>query len=117
MKTKSLLSPRSYRMAERRTSTDATRAQIIAAAHDLLAAETFSEFSMDAIARQADVTRLTVYHQFESRAGLLKALYDDMAKRGDLQKLAEIFRRGGDPLRMLHEFIDVFTRFWSRTET
>ena len=66
---------------------------------------------MDAVAREADVSRLTVYYQFNSKAGLLEALYDYIAKRGDMEELAEVFRQGNDPLQILHEFIDVFARF------
>jgi AcrR family transcriptional regulator len=106
------LSPRAYQMGQRQAAIEVTRLRILAAARDLLAAERFSEFTMEAVARKAEVTRLTVYYQFESRAGLLEALYNDIARRGEIHRLAEIFRRGGDPLRMLHEFIDVFARFW-----
>jgi AcrR family transcriptional regulator len=62
-------------MGQRKAAIEDTRMRILAAARDLLAAERFSEFSMDAVARKAEVTRLTVYYQFESRAGLLEALY------------------------------------------
>jgi AcrR family transcriptional regulator len=106
------VSPRAYQPGRRQTTTEASRLRILAAARDLLAAERFSEFTMDAVARKAKVTRLTVYYQFESRAGLLEALYNDVVRRGKIHRLAEMFRRGGDPLRMLHEFIDVFARLW-----
>lgn len=42
------------------------------------------ELAMDAIARRADVPRLTIYYQFKSRPGLLEALYRlPRLKRGD----------------------------------
>jgi AcrR family transcriptional regulator len=44
-------------------------------------------FSLDAIAKAADVTRLTVYNQFGSRRGLLEAVFDDIARRGRLHRL------------------------------
>ena len=106
------MSPRSYQMAARDTATDKTRKRILIAARKLLLAEDFSQFTMDAIARKADVSRLTVYYQFKSKAGLLEALYNFIAKRGEIEQLAEVFRRGGDPLRTLREFIEVFARFW-----
>jgi AcrR family transcriptional regulator len=68
---------------------------------------------MEAVARKADVSRLTVYYQFESRAGLLEALYDYIAKRGEMQRLAEVFRQMRDPLATLDEFILIFARFWA----
>jgi hypothetical protein len=44
---------------------------------------------------------------------LLEALYNHIAKSGDMERLAEVFARGGDPLRTLREFIEVFARFWA----
>src|SRR5579863_3034972 len=99
-------------MAQRQAAGDVTRERILAAAHELLAAEDVSELTMDALARKADVARLTVYYQFDSKAGLLEALYDYIAKRGQMERLAEVFRQGNDPLRTLHDFIQIFARFW-----
>lgn len=107
------MSPRPYQMRQRQVAADRTRTRILMAARKLLLGKTFSEFTMEAVARAAGVTRLTVYHQFESRAGLLEALYNFIAQRGSMQKLAEVFRRGSDPLQTLHEFIRVFAGFWS----
>jgi AcrR family transcriptional regulator len=68
-------------------------------------------FSMEAVARQADVARMTVYHQFGSKTGLLEALCDSLAGYGGMQQLATAFRRP-DPLEALDNFIDVFAHFW-----
>ncbi|WP_404558819.1 TetR/AcrR family transcriptional regulator [Bradyrhizobium niftali] len=43
--------------------------------------------SLDAVAKAANVTRLTVYNQFGSRRGLLEAVFDDIARRGRLGRL------------------------------
>ena len=111
------MSPRPYQMRQRQLAADRTRTRILMAARKLLLGKAFSEFTMEAVARAAGVTRLTVYHQFESRAGLLEALYNFIAQRGSMQNLAEVFRRGNDPLRTLHEFIRVFAGFWSSDRT
>jgi AcrR family transcriptional regulator len=100
-------------MRQRQVAADRTHTRILMAARKLLLGKTFSEFTMEAVARVAGVTRVTVYHQFESRAGLLEALYNFIAQRGSMQNLAEVFRRGSDPLQTLHEFIRVFAGFWS----
>lgn len=68
---------------------------------------------MEAVAGRADVSRLTVYYQFKSKAGLLEALYDYIAKRGHMEQLASVFGANHDPLVTLHEFILVFMRFWA----
>jgi AcrR family transcriptional regulator len=106
------MSPRPYRLGQRQKATEQTRARIITAARELLLTnDAFSGFSIDAVARQADVARMTVYHQFGSKIGLLEALSDSLAAHGGLEQLANAFRRS-DPHKALDEFITVFSRFW-----
>jgi AcrR family transcriptional regulator len=100
-------------MGQRQAATNKTRQRILAAARKLLLAKNFSEFTMEAVARAADVSRLTVYYQFDSKAGLLEALYSYIAQRGEMGRLADVFRQGGDPLKMLQDFILVFAVFWN----
>ncbi len=100
-------------MGQRQAVAEKTRDRILAAARKLLLAKDFSEFTMEAVGRAADVSRLTVYYQFNSKAGLLEALYNYIARRGEMERLADVFRQGGDPIRMLHDFILVFARFWA----
>jgi AcrR family transcriptional regulator len=104
------MSPRPYRLGQRRVAADETRARILAAARDQLAEDT--SFSIDAIARRADVARMTVYYQFGSKRGLLEALFDALAARGGMQQLPSVFQQA-DPVVALNRFIDVFARFWS----
>ena len=106
------MSPRPYRLGQRQKATEQTRARILAAARELLlTSDAFSGFSIDAVARQADVARMTVYHQFGSKIGLLEALSDSLAAHGGMEQLANAFRQP-DPLKALDEFITVFSRFW-----
>ncbi len=107
------MSPRPYRLGQRQATTEQTRARIINAARELLAESSgFSGFSIDAVARQADVARMTVYHQFGSKIGLLEALSDSLAAHGGMEHLADAFRRP-EPLDALDEYITVFGHFWS----
>ncbi len=77
------MSPRPYRLGQRQMITEQTRTRILAAARELLMESSgFSSFSLDAVARQADVARMTVYHQFGSKIGLLEALCDSLAALG-----------------------------------
>jgi AcrR family transcriptional regulator len=106
------MSPRPYRLGQRQIATEQTRARILAAARELLlTSDTFTGFSIDAVARQADVARMTVYHQFGSKIGLLEALSDSLAAHGGMEQLANAFRQT-DPLEALDEYIRVFSRFW-----
>jgi AcrR family transcriptional regulator len=106
------MSPRPYRLGQRQAASEQTRARILAATRELLlTSDAFSGFSIDAVARQADVARMTVYHQFGSKIGLLEALSDYLAAHGGMEQLANAFRQP-DPLAALNEYISVFSRFW-----
>src|SRR5262249_59613985 len=85
---------RPYRLGQRQTSVEQTRARIVAAAREILAArDGFSGFTVDAVAAQAGVARMTVYNQFGSKLGLLEALFDDLAARGLVERLRTAFGR------------------------
>jgi AcrR family transcriptional regulator len=99
-------------LGRRQTAVDRTRARILRAALALLVARGNAEFSIDAVARRARVTRATVYHQFGSRPRLLEALFDELAARGGMWDLAEVFR-APDPDDALARFITTFGRFWT----
>ena len=107
------MSPRPYRLGQRQAATEKTRARIISAARELLMEDSgFARFSIDAVARQADVARMTVYHQFGSKIGLLEALCDSLAASGGMQQMATAFKQP-EPLDALKEYLLVFGRFWN----
>lgn len=106
------MSPRPYQLGQRQAATELTRARILNAARELLmTSEGFSTFSIDQVARQADVARMTIYHQFGSKKGLLEALCDALAASGGMDQLASAFRTP-DPLDALNQYLLVFSRFW-----
>ena len=106
------MSPRPYRLGQRQAATEQTRTRIINVARELLmASDGFASFSIDQVARQADVARMTVYHQFGSKSGLLEALCDSLAANGGMDQLATAFRQPA-PLDALNVYLQVFSRFW-----
>lgn len=106
------MSPRPYRLGQRQAATEMTRARIIKAARALLmSSDGYSHFSIEAVARQADVARMTVYHQFGSKIGLLEGLCDSLAASGGMEQLASAFRQA-EPLDALREYLLVFSHFW-----
>lgn len=108
---------RSYRSPLRAAAADETRARIMAAAQTLLGGgKDLPAFSLEGVARQAGVTRLTVYNQFESKRGLLEAVFDAMAQRGGLFDLPTVLAER-DPERALRRFVSVFCRFWAMRGT
>src|SRR6266852_6051769 len=85
------MSPRPYRLGQRQAATEQTRARILTAARELLAESSgFSGFSIDTVAHKADVARMTIYHQFGSKIGLLEALSDFLAAYGGMEQLAAL---------------------------
>ena len=107
------MSPRAYNSPRRTVAATQTRERIVAAAGTILGtAEGISGFSLQAVAENADVTRLTVYNQFGSRRALLEAVFDDMAREGGLFELPSLFVEP-DIGKALRGFVSVFCRFWS----
>lgn len=103
---------RSYTGVERQRSVEAGRERILRAARELLEDEDAESFSIDAVARRAGVARMTIYNQFESKAGLLEALFDALAAQGPLGQMADVFTEQ-DPLVTLDEYVAIFGRFWT----
>ena len=79
--------PRPYVSPKRAAAAEKTKAQVIAAAQRLLE-EGEAQMSLEAVAKAAGVTRLTVYKQFGSRRGLLEAVFDDNARRFGITRMA-----------------------------
>jgi AcrR family transcriptional regulator len=105
---------RGYKSDVRAIAAGETRARIITAARELLAGgRNVPAFSLDAVARRARVSRLTVYNQFESRRGLLEAVFDDTAKTGGLFQLPVILAEA-DFDQALRQFVSLFCAFWAR---
>ena len=106
------MSPRPYRLGQRQAATDQTRTRIIQAARELfMAPGGISGFSIEMVAKAADVARMTVYHQFGSKLGLLEGLCDSLAASGGMEQLATAFSMP-EPLAALDQFILTFGRFW-----
>src|SRR5947208_9683782 len=107
------MSPRTYNLGKREVATSETRARILGAAREILANESGAvDLSMEGIARRADVSRLTIYYQFKSRLGLLEALYDELARRGNMQRMSEVFREP-EPSLVLEKLVRTFVGFWA----
>src|ERR1035438_7997109 len=86
------MSPRPYQLGRRQEQIDESRQRIIDAARSLLAeADSYTAFTVDAVARRADVARATIYYQFDSKTGLLEALCDALAEAGQLSELSAAF--------------------------
>ena len=104
---------RPYNSERRAAASDETRARIVAAARALLiGGEDLPPFSLDGVAKHAGVTRLTVYNQFESKQGLLEAVFDDLTRESRLMEEVPAVFDIADPREALHRFVSIMCRFW-----
>jgi AcrR family transcriptional regulator len=107
------MSPRAYSSPQRDAAASATRERIVAAATAILgAADGIGKFSLEAVAKKAGVTRLTVYNQFGSRRALMEAVFDERAARGGLFRIVDVMQ-DPDPQAALLRIIGIFCEFWS----
>ena len=104
------MTARRYQSSRRRAATERTRTRLLKAASTMLAAR--DGISLEAVAKRAGVTRLTVYNQFGSRRALLEAVFDDMAKQGGLHRIPEAMANQ-DPHVALQSIVAIFCDFWS----
>jgi AcrR family transcriptional regulator len=108
------MSTRRYVSSVRTAAAAAKRDRIIeAAARSLREDASIATFSLDAVAKAAGVTRLTVYHQFGSRRGLLEAVFDEIARQGGLAQIPPAMAMP-DPRAALDRLIEIFCAFWSK---
>src|SRR6195256_2795130 len=108
------MSTRPYTSSVRAAAAAAKRDRVIdAAAPSLREDASIASFSLEAVARAAGVTRLTVYNQFGSRRGLLEAVFDDIALKGGLTAIADAMAMS-DPHAALDRLVEIFCAFWNR---
>ncbi len=106
------MSPRPYQLGKRQDQIDESRRRVIDAARALLGeAGSYRGFTVDAVAKRADVAKATVYYQFESKTGLLEAVCDALADAGGMSKLAAAFSNP-DPVAALRLFVETLGGFW-----
>ena len=112
MKESSTKPKRRYVSRARESAAAETRAHVLAAATNLLGNNSSEPVSLEAVAKAAGVTRLTVYNQFGSRRALLETVFDECAREGGLGRISDAMRMA-DPRAALERLIEIFCEFWS----
>jgi AcrR family transcriptional regulator len=106
------MSPRPYQLGKRQDQIEEGRRRITDAARSLLAeTDSYRAFTIDAVAKKANVAKATIYYQFESKTGLLEAVCDALAEAGGMAELAAVFTNP-DPMAALRAFVRAFGHFW-----
>jgi AcrR family transcriptional regulator len=104
---------RSYRLGKRGEAVTASRARIVAAARELLRRKDYQGLSVESVAEVAGVSRATVYNQFESKSGIIQALFNDIGQRIEFDRVSAALR-DSDALRAANEMIREHCRAWAR---
>jgi AcrR family transcriptional regulator len=95
----------------RAAATAANRQAVINAARELLATVPWREFTLEAVAGRAGVTRVTVYNQVRNKAGLLDAVLTELTGRAGMDQLLT-GARDMDPAAALAFVVGRTCRFW-----
>jgi len=100
-------------MGARQAGAEETRSRIVTAAYELLNAPNgIAAFTIDAVASQAGVARMTIYYQFTSKTGLIEAVFDSLAiVRIGVPRLVSALD-AADPAETLGEFVGTFAAAW-----
>jgi AcrR family transcriptional regulator len=107
------VSPRRYESPTRDAAAEETRQRIVNAAGEILAGpKGFAGMSLDAVAKVAGVTRLTIYNQFGTRRGLLEAVFDERARQGGLTAIPAAMALPRPKAAVLR-IAEIFCAFWA----
>lgn len=88
------------------------RRNILASARAHLIRTGWRKLSLEEVARDAGVTRVTIYRQFTSRLGLLDAVAEDLANRADLVARIRAAIAAPDPVAAFTAVVSELCRFW-----
>lgn len=103
---------RHYLPTERRKTVDEGRQRILEAARAVLHLDDVGAFSLDAVAKRAGVTRMTLYNQFGSKAGLLEELFDLLVERSAFRDASAAFSEP-NAAKAFDAFVEILGRFYT----
>ena len=86
---------------------EATRSALVGAARRLFAERGYSEVGTEEIVRAAGVTRGALYHHFDGKRELMRAVYEQLEEELSRQ-FAETVTPGAEPLQVLREGAETF---------
>lgn len=96
---------RSYHSPLRDQQAQQTRLRIRQAARELFERDGFSATTVKAIADHASVSEGTVYAAFESKAGIIRAMLDDLEEAIDISSRLERVFAQQHPVAQLREYL------------
>lgn len=113
--TKRLAEPlkRPYELGKRLEQMDESRAAILRAAKQQLAAEGYRRLTMASLAAESGVTRQTIHNLFGTKTSVLEAVFDLIALESGMERMREVMMLPpGDA--QLQRFVEIFCGFWAK---
>jgi AcrR family transcriptional regulator len=105
-----VMEKRPYRQTRRAQAVETTRQRIVEAARDQLVSG--ADFTVEAVAARAGVSRVTVYDQFGNRGALREAVFDHLGATGGLNEISSAFALA-DPVDGIGRVIEIFCTFYA----
>lgn len=91
---------------------DSGRERILVAAAAVLNLDDLGAFSLEAVAKRAGVTRMTVYNHFGSKVALLSATFDLLVERDAFSRMADVFAQE-DLGAAMDAYVGMLGRFYT----
>lgn len=89
-----------------------TRHSVVAAVREHLIEAGYHGLSLEQVAEDAGITRVTIYRQFGSKLGLLQAVADDLSERGQAAERLGAAAALPDASTALRSLVIELCRFW-----
>jgi AcrR family transcriptional regulator len=100
-------------LGKRLEQMDESRAAILRAAKQQLAAEGYRRLTMASLATESGVTRQTVHNLFGTKTGVLEALFDLIALESGMERMREVMMLAPGHAQ-LERFVKLFCGFWAK---
>jgi AcrR family transcriptional regulator len=113
MNTVEQAAPQTRQQGLRARGVQRTRTNILLAARQHLIASGFRNLSLEQVAADADITRVTIYRTFGNKLGLLDAVAEDLSQRAGLVAGVHAAATLDDPVAAFKQMVSELCRFWS----
>jgi len=105
--------PQTRRQGLRARGAERTRTNILTAARQHLIDAGYRNLSLEQVAADAEVTRVTIYRKFGSKLGLLDAVAEDLSQRAGLVDGMRAASALDDPVAAFTAMVTELCRFWN----
>jgi len=104
---------RPYELGKRLEQMDESRAAILRAAKQQLAAQGYRRLTMASLAEESGVTRQTIHNLFGTKTGVLEAVFDLIALESGMEQMREVMMLPPGEAQLVR-FVGIFCGFWAK---